>query len=87
MGLSGLLDRWAHCGHRGWRAFFPLGRKMLGASVVGIASIVPLVLGARLAVRGLVPFERANWIVSGVISLLIGGPAGALVHHGLKKSH
>ena len=59
---------------------FPLGRTLAGALVVGFVSIIPLILGGRIVLRGLARWDRADSVVIMATALFIGGLTGVLVH-------
>jgi hypothetical protein len=66
-------------------ALLPIARSLLGSILVGFLSLFPLVLGARLVIRGFVPWDEADSTVVAATSLLIGGMTGAFINFGLRQ--
>lgn len=57
----------------------PLVRSSLGAPIVGMVAAVPVFAGVRIGLKGFVPLDREDIVVFGLLSIIAGGLAGAIL--------
>lgn len=64
----------------------PLLKSGFGASAVGIAAAIPVFMGVRVGLKGFAPLDSEDIVVFGLLSVIAGGLAGAILREVLSES-